>query len=310
MPTAVRPLVTALNAHGRYACRAPDAHVDHVVIGAGVVGLAVASALAHRWPEKTTYVVERHAHAGQETSSRNSEVVHAGLYYPADSLKTRLCTRGRDLLYARAQRPGSRIGVKPIGKLVVGRSAADSAYLARLHAHCEALGNVPTTLLSGAEARAREPDLDPAIACALYSPRTGIVRADDLLTALASDLDTLPDGTTPDAQVVYGTSLVRLDPDPSGWLLQTRTHDAAPGDATDSIHARVVVNTSGLNAPRVLNALVAHMHGAASAYIPMYFAKGSYASYRGPGVEHVAHLLYPTPPQGDAPPSLGSTYDR
>ncbi|KAI3614621.1 hypothetical protein CBS9595_003892 [Malassezia furfur] len=292
---AVRPLYAQLNAHGRTAFRAWDVHVDHLVIGAGVVGLAVANALARRWPEKTTYVIERHAQAGQETSSRNSEVIHAGLYYPADSRKTQFCLRGREMLYARAQH--QPISVKEVGKLVVGRTRADAAYLERLHTHCQGLGALapPTALLTGDEARALEPDLSPEITRALHSPRTGIVSAHELMAQLEAELDTLPDGTSPDAQVVYGTSAVRIDPDPDGWVVQTRTHDAAHAADTDALRARVVVNASGLNAPRTLNALVAQLRGGEQQMIPMYFSKGSYASYRGPGVDHVRRLLYPTP---------------
>ena len=87
---SIRPLRTALNASGRYAYRAPELRIDHLVMGGGVVGLAIANALAHRFPSKSTYLVERHALPGQETSSRNSEVIHAGLYYPPHSLKTRM----------------------------------------------------------------------------------------------------------------------------------------------------------------------------------------------------------------------------
>lgn len=304
----VRPLLTALNAGGRYAYREPEMQVDHLVIGGGVVGLAIANALAHRWPSKSTYLVERHAQIGQETSSRNSEVIHAGLYYPRDSLKTRFCTRGRQLLYDRIRRVGSAvIGSKQVGKLVVG-TGEDAAYLAARHRHCEAIAphGPPTRLLSGDEARAMEPALSPAIEHALYSPTTGIVSAHDLMGHLAAELAELPDGTVPDAHVVVGTSVVRIDPhtprrtgakagnDGSqvGFVVQLRTHDAAHSD-TDALLARVVVNAAGLNAPRVLNALWDKQH-----WLPMYFAKGSYASYKGPGVEGVEHLLYPTPHLG------------
>ncbi|WFD31943.1 hypothetical protein MSPP1_002985 [Malassezia sp. CBS 17886] len=295
---SVRPLRAALNAHGHYAYKAPELRIDHLVIGAGAIGLAVANALARRWPEKSTYVVERHAQAGQEISSRNSEVIHAGLYYPADSLKTRFCIRGRDLLYDRAARLRPPIAHKRIGKLVVGRSRADADYLERLHAHCAQMeGCVPTELLSGDEARALEPDLSADISAALHSPLTGIVSAHDLMAQLEQGLDELPDGTQPDAQVVYGTAVVRIDPHvpeaggapgtrtpdatQEGWVVQTCTQDAQD---TDALLARVVVNTAGLNAPRALNSLTELVGRDPEGWIPMYLAKGSYASYRGAGV--------------------------
>lgn len=258
-------------------------------------------------------------------SSRNSEVIHAGLYYPTDSLKTRFCLRGRDLLYERA-RAAPSIGVKQVGKLVVGSTPADAKYLEQLHAHCDELGEraPPVTLLSGDEARELEPNLSPSISHALHSPITGIVSAHELMAQLETELDTLPDGTSPDAQVVYGTSVVRIDPhapaqsadaSQDGWVVQTVTHDAAHAQDTDALLAQVVINTSGLNAPRALNALVDQLGGGSDDMIPMYFSKGSYASYRGPGVDKVRHLLYPTPNFGGgggkgthAHQSLGSTF--
>ncbi|WFD35122.1 hypothetical protein MCUN1_001971 [Malassezia cuniculi] len=315
---AVRPLRAALPS-GAY--KAPELRVDHLVIGAGVVGLAIANALARRWPEKSTYVVERHAQHCQETSSRNSEVIHAGIYYPPDSLKTRLCLRGRDLLYERAhvanERGVSPISVKRVGKLVVGDSPAAAAYLERLHAHSKSLGALAphTQLLSGAEARELEPDLSPNTTAALLSPNTGIVSAHDLMANLESELYSLPNGETPDAQVVYGTSVVRIDPheprtslkrgadkSQEGWVVQTQT-----GGDTDALLARVVINSSGLNGPRLLNSLLRQMGEPRDAWIPMYFLKGSYAGYRGPGA-HASHLIYPTPNfgGGGAMHSLGT----
>lgn len=241
-------------------------------------------------------------------------MIHAGIYYPADARKTHFCLRGREMLYARAKH--QPISVQEVGKLVVGRTPADAAYLEKLHTHCQRLGALapPTALLTGDEARALEPDLSPDITHALHSPRTGIVSAHELMAQLAAELDTLPDGTTPDAEVVYGTSAVRIDPDPEGWVVQTRTHDAAHAGDTDALRARVVVNASGLNAPRALNSLVAQLRGDEQQMIPMYFSKGSYASYRGPGVGRVRRLLYPTPNFGTqgagthAHQSLGSTW--
>ena len=326
---AVRPLLASLNAGAKHAYKQPDMRVDHLVVGGGVVGLAIANALARRWPEKTTFVVERHQLGGQETSSRNSEVIHAGMYYPRDSLKTRFCLRGRELLYQRAheaeQGSSPPISVRQVGKLVVGDSPASVEYLEKLHRHCASLGEYapPTQLLSGHEAREMEPDLSDNISRALFSSRTGIISAHELMANLEAELDELPDGTSPDAQVVHGTSVVRIDPhtpevasgkrgrdsSQEGWVVQTRTHDAAYGD-TDAILARVVINASGLNAPRMLNSLVEQISGDRdkASWIPMYFSKGSYASYRGPGIANVKHLIYPTPNFGGEGGGGGGAY--
>lgn len=317
----VRPLRAALPSN---VYRSPELRVDHLVIGAGVVGLAIANALARRWPEKSTFVVERNPQHGQETSSRNSEVIHAGLYYPADSLKTRMCLRGRDLLYERARVANETgklpIGFKQIGKLIVGDSPAAKAYLDRMHTHAQSLGPhaPPTELLDGKAARDLEPDLSENICAVLYSPKTGIVSAHDLMANLETELEMLPNGVTPDAEVVYGTSVIRIDPheppvsgkrgadmSQEGWVVQTRT-----GNDVDALLARVVINSSGLNAPRLLNTLMHEMGEPVESWIPMYFLKGNYASYKGPGA-HATHLLYPTPNfgggGGGAMQSLGST---
>ena len=322
---AVRPLRAALP---RSVYKEPELRVDHLVIGAGVVGLSIANALARRWPDKSTYVVERHAQHGQETryvaadSSRNSEVIHAGLYYPSHTLKTRFCLRGRELLYERirsANETGkSPIGMKQVGKLIVGDSPAAATYLEHLHAHSQSLGACapPTQLLSGSDACKLEPDLSPSTSAALLSPRTGIVSVHDFMANLEAELDTLPGGMTPDAEVVYGTSVVRIDPhvprasqkrgadsSQEGWVVQTQT-----GGDTDALLARVVINSSGLNAPRVLNSLMQQRGEPIESWIPMYFLKGNYASYRGPGAQ-ASHLLYPTPNfgGGGSMHSLGST---
>ena len=217
--------------------------------------------------------------------------------------------RGRELLYERAAHGAPPMGHAQVGKLIVGRTREDAAYIERLAQHAQALGAhaPPVQLLSGDEARELEPDLSPDLTRALLSPRTGIVSAHEFMNQLAAELDApLPTGEVPDAHIVPGTSVVRIDPHvpadrgrDEGWVVQLRTHDAAHSD-TDALLARVVVNACGLNAPRVLNALAAPMGAPREAWVPMYFSKGAYASYRGPGVSRVSRLLYPTPNFGHA----------
>ncbi|EPQ27621.1 uncharacterized protein PFL1_04759 [Pseudozyma flocculosa PF-1] len=308
--TAIRPLVATLPSRSRYAYKEPELTVDHLVVGGGVVGLSIAAALAKRWPNKSTYLVERHRHFGEETSSRNSEVIHAGLYYPSHSLKTRLCLEGRELIYQRCQRLG--IPYKQTKKLVVGGDYAQP-YLAKLKQHCDSLGPLspPTRLLSGDEARQLEPDLADSIGCALLSERTGIVSSHELMASLERELL-----DAENAEIVYDTRVVRVDPSrasssPSssssslgakrgtdgsrqGWVVQTVTSDAGTSSDSDALLAKVVVNSSGLNGPMVLNSLLGSM-GSQEPLIPMWYAKGNYASYKGPGTRNVEHLIYPVP---------------
>ncbi|KZW03839.1 FAD dependent oxidoreductase [Exidia glandulosa HHB12029] len=278
----VRGLRAALNASGRYKFVAPEQEVDHVVIGAGVVGLAIAARLSRLYGDKSTVLLERHSSAGQETSSRNSEVIHAGIYYPPESLKTRLCLRGRALLKEHCETHGVPHAFP--GKLVFA-TAEQRDYVSRLHSHSQSLSKygslypMPRTeLISGDEAREMQPDLAPDIAAALHSLDTGIVDSHTLMQSLEAQITDSEAG-----DLAYQTRVVRVDPQgEDGWVVQV--------DSGDSILARNLINSSGLSANLVLNALLP-----AQERIPMYFARGSYASYHGPGVAGVSKLLYPVP---------------
>ncbi|KAF7331747.1 Delta-9 fatty acid desaturase protein [Mycena kentingensis (nom. inval.)] len=277
----------------------PEMAVDYVVLGGGVVGLAVARRLS-QIEGKTTVLIERHKHAGEETSSRNSEVIHAGLYYPPASLKTRLCIRGRDMLYSYCER--NSVPFRKVGKLVVATDT-QIPYITNLHekarrmqfpapksdANAEML---PTQLISGAEARRMEPDLSENISGALWSPETGIVDSHSLMQSLEKDI--LESGN---ADIAYSTTVVRVDPFASnapsqdlegakrGWVVQTLT-----GNETASLFARTVINATGLRAPMVVNSLLPEAQR-----MPMYFARGSYAKYTSPSLARVSHLIYPCP---------------
>ncbi|KAG8960143.1 hypothetical protein FRC03_007008 [Tulasnella sp. 419] len=301
--------------HG-YKLKAPQMVVDHLVIGAGVVGLAIGQKLVERFPGKSTYVVERHERAGEETSSRNSEVIHAGLYYPADSLKTRLCLRGRVLLYSRCQ--SREIPHSKLGKLVVGLPHQE-AYLRSLHDHCNRLKwppyshmpqdppskVAPTELISGEKAREMEPDLSPNITLALWSSETGIIDSHALMDSFEDDITSSEEG-----ELVYNTKVVRVDPIKAdvraglegGWVVQTSTSDS---EETDSILAKTLINASGLSSHQILNHLLPQM-SCPQPPIPIYYARGSYASYRGPGVKSVSRLIYPVPEGGQKLQSLGT----
>ncbi|KAF7312062.1 Delta-9 fatty acid desaturase protein [Mycena indigotica] len=287
----------ALNT-AKHTYRAPEFAVDYVVVGGGVVGLAVARRLS-RIPNKTTLLLERHSKAGEETSSRNSEVIHSGLYYPPDSLKTHLCIRGRELLYAYCK--ANQVPFRQTGKLVVA-SEKQHGYIEGLHAKAQMLkwptsfGSatpdrqaLPTELISGSEARQMEPHLSRDISGALWCPETGIIDSHALMESLERDIID-SDG----ADLVYSTKVVRLDPfkdKPTidgakrGWVIQTVT-----GDEIGSIYTKSVINAMGLSAPLLVNSLLPE-----SKRLPLYYARGSYAKYRGRSVSGISHLIYPCP---------------
>ncbi|KAA1126411.1 hypothetical protein PGTUg99_002175 [Puccinia graminis f. sp. tritici] len=290
----------------------PEATVDHLVIGAGVVGLAIGRELVHRFRCRSTFVVERNPQPGQETSSRNSEVIHAGIYYPQDSLKTVLCLRGRKLMYNYCRK--HEIPHKKIGKLIISRSKEETEYLQKLYDKCQSLNGsqdlrrgvmfgrmedrdeelVPLRVIDQAEAHALEPDLSPDVSFGLFSPETGVLDSHAFISSLENSIENSENG-----ELVYGTHVVRIDRSSTdqGWVVQTQTNADQPGEGggeRNSVLAKCLVNCAGLNAHNIYN----HLLYPRSRQLQLGFCKGSYYSYSSPkGVDSVQHLIYPTPIQ-------------
>lgn len=249
--------------------------VGCIVIGAGVVGLAAARALALRGAE--VVIVERGAAIGTETSSRNSEVIHAGIYYPAGSLKARLCVAGRRMLYDHAA--ARQVPHRRCGKLIVATSAGQVATLDAIRAGAEANG-VTLQPLTAAQAQAME----PALAChaALLSPETGIVDSHALMASLLADAEAAG------AMLSLGTSVVRIDRDGGGFVVHTLS-----GGEGFALAADRVVNAAGLWASEV----AAGVEGLDPAHVPpTRYARGSY--YAVPGRAAFSRLVYPVPEPG------------
>lgn len=205
-------------------------------------------------------------------------------------MKTRLCVRGRQLLYSHCD--AHSVPYRKIGKLVVAGSD-EVAYLQKLHAHCQELGKraiaVPTELISGDQARELEPDLSEDITMALWSKETGIVDSHALMDSLEEDIAGSEGG-----EVVLGTKVVRVDPQKDGWVVQMVTEGSSDPDV---VLAKTLINASGLASHQILNTLLPQLKPP-QPRIPIYYARGSYAAYRGPGVSHVKRLIYPVPEQG------------
>lgn len=251
--------------------------VDYVVVGAGVVGLAIARELALRGRE--VLVVERHGAIGMETSSRNSEVIHAGLYYPTGSLKARLCVRGRDALYTYCE--SRAIPYRRCGKLVVATSESNLQKLAGIHAQAHANGCTEISWLDRDAARS----VEPALSCiaALSSPNTGIIDSHAYMLSLQGDAENAGAVFAMDSEVISGQIV------DDGILLGVRTGD---GEET-MLHASRVINCGGLWAPR----LAATLKGLDQTHTPTAgFAKGNYYSIIGK--VPFTHLIYPVPEPG------------
>jgi len=248
--------------------------IDTAVIGAGVVGLACARALALAGRE--VWVLEAADAIGQGVSSRNSEVIHAGIYYPSGSLKARLCVRGKELLYAYAAQRG--VGHSRCGKLIVAGTPEQEAELDGIAARAAANGVADLRRLTGAEARALEPQLH--CRAALLSPSTGIVDSHGLMLALQGDLEAAGGQVVLHARVDGGACQA------DGIVL----HVALPEGERMALKARQVVNAASLHAPD----LARHFAGLDPGPLPAAsYAKGSYFSLAGRAP--FARLIYPAP---------------
>jgi L-2-hydroxyglutarate oxidase LhgO len=259
--------------------------VDVVVVGAGVVGLAVARALALCGRE--VMLIEKEAAIGQGISSRNSEVVHAGLYYPTGSLKAKLCVRGKEMLYAYCAERG--LPIHNCGKLIVATDASQLDKLAQIEAQAAANG-VPVQRLSREEARKLEPSLE--CIAALHSPTTGIVSSHDVMISLQGDLENAG------GMVALATELIHVQ-------FQAQKKHLAPvfigkfaiknGANEEHIEMRFsqLINAAGLYAPQMAQ----RIEGLAVQHIPKaYFAKGHYYSLSGKAP--FKRLIYPIPEAG------------
>ena len=241
-----------------------------MVIGAGVVGLAVARALA--LAGRDVLVLEASNAIGTQTSSRNSEVIHAGMYYPSGSLKAELCVRGKALLYAYCAERG--IGHKHCGKLIVATAEDQLAQLQVIQDRAAANGIHDLVWLDAEQAQAAE----PALQClaALHSPSTGIVDSHGLMLSLLGDTENL--GGT----LAVNSPLFRAE-------CAQGAIELVAIDGT-RLRAKTVVNAAGLQAP----ALALRFAGLDPQHVPQaYFAKGNYFTLAGRSP--FAHLVYPVP---------------
>jgi L-2-hydroxyglutarate oxidase LhgO len=249
--------------------------VDCVVAGAGVVGLAVARRLAQAGRE--VVVVEAADAIGTETSSRNSEVIHAGIYYPTGSWKARLCVSGKEALYAYCRERG--VPHKRLGKLIVATNVREEAGLAALQAKAAANAVHDLVWLGAAEAA----KLEPAVRCtaALLSPSTGILDSHAYMLSLQGEAEAAG------CMFAFETPLLRAEPAGGGLLVETG------GASPMRLLCNLLVNCAGLDAP----SLSRRIAGVAAARVPEPFlAKGSYFTLAGRSP--FTRLIYPMPEPG------------
>jgi L-2-hydroxyglutarate oxidase LhgO len=252
---------------------------DCVVVGAGVVGLAVARALALAGRE--VVVLEREGAIGGHTSSRNSEVIHAGIYYPAGSAKARLCVRGKALVYAYCAARG--VPHRRLGKIIVATGPERLGALDAALAAARGNGVEDLTPLDAADLRALEPAL--AGVAGLMSPSTGIVDSHALM------LSYLGEAEDHGAMLAFNARLTRATPLPGGGFeLEVATGSGNGGGETTRLRARLLVNAAGLFAGEV----AAAVEGLAAPWRrEVFYCKGTY--FAALGRVPFARLIYPTP---------------
>jgi len=249
--------------------------VEAVVIGAGVIGLAVARALALAGRE--VIVLEKAYTIGFETSSRNSEVIHGGLYYPAGSVKAVSCVAGRQRLYAFCEEHG--VPHKRLGKLIVATSEDEIPGVEKIEAAARANGVTDLEWLSVAEARRMEPELN--CVAALLSPSTGIIDSHALMLAYQGDAE------------AGGAFVVLKAPVLSGQVRADGFELSVGGEEPTVIRCRTLINAGGLHAP----ALARLVEGVPRETIPpAYFCRGCYFTLVGR--TPFTRLIYPVPVPG------------
>jgi len=248
--------------------------VDVVIIGAGVVGIAVANALSKAG--RSVWLVEQDSAFGRYTSSRNSEVIHAGIYYPKNSLKAQLCVRGKALLYDYSAT--HLVPFKQCGKLIVASTPEQASRLERICEQGRVNGVDDLQVLNANQVRELEPDIE--CESAILSPSTGVIDSHSLMQTLLNESE------------VHGATFVP-NTDVSVRRVASNQFELELLGQDTLVESSVLINSAGLFAPSLLKGVA----GFEQALIPTaVFAKGSYFSYGGS--TSFRHLIYPVPEEG------------
>jgi len=253
------------------------AEVDVAIIGAGVIGLATACEIARG--KKEVFVLEKNRTFGLETSSRNSEVIHAGIYYPEDSLKAKLCVEGRNLLYRFCNE--HNIAYKKSGKIIVAADENETSCLEELCEQGRRNGVDDLVLLSRTEVKKLEPNIEAR--AGLLSPSSGIFDSHSLLKFLYSQ------AREKGVEFVFGTEMVGVERIGTSYKVQIKDRDGI-----SDVLAHVILNCAGLDSDRIAQLVGIDI---AKAGYRLHYCKGEYFSLDSKYRNLVSRLIYPAPEQ-------------
>ncbi|EMG45555.1 lhgO L-2-hydroxyglutarate dehydrogenase [Candida maltosa Xu316] len=258
---------------------------SHVVIGGGIIGASIAAELQEH-DGNSVLLIDKHESLGMETTSRNSEVIHAGLYYPPDSLKSKLCILGKDKIYHAWETNKFQVPLKKCGKWIVAQDDTEAEYLEKVKAIADQV-NVPVNYLSTSQANSKFP-LIRANTAVLESPTTGIISAHDFVLFYQSRFEN-SDGT-----LGLNTKLINLEYNQgnSNYTLTVQGEEGGGEEEPMEITSDNVVNAAGVYAQEVSNLLLPEER-----HYKSYFAKGNYFSYspEKPLGKITDVLIYPCP---------------
>lgn len=261
---------------------------DHCIIGAGVIGLAIAYKLSQRFPHAKILLIESHNQFGSETSSRNSEVIHGGVYYPEKSLKAELCLKGNKQLYRFCQQYS--VPYKRLGKLIIATHNNDIAQLENIQSNA-LKNNVILTLINQRECRKLEPRIRAK--AALYSANTGIIDSHQYMQTLLT--------LAQQQGVLYSqnTRFLAAEKKLKGFKVRVET-----SDGEFSFICQSLINSAGLHAPTVAK----NIDVMDELTLPQYhYCRGHYFSYQGKAP--FSHLIYPTPNKNTSGLGIHATLD-
>lgn len=251
--------------------------VDAIIVGAGVIGLAVAARLSYFL--KNVVVIDKNMHFGEETSSRNSEVIHAGIYYPQHSLKAKLCVEGKKQLYQYCQQ--RHIPFNPIGKLLVASGENQQDFLAQTMVTAANNGVDDLSWVSQKELNNREPEV--CATAALLSPSTGIIDVHSYMQSLLAELE--HNG----GMFIGQTAFLKAETSPNGFIVDIQSSSQSQGEIYQ-IQAQHLINCAGLHSEKVGY----NIQGLGVEYIPkVHWCRGHYFSYQGKSP--FSQLVYPIP---------------